>query len=149
MRAVIQRVKKSGVRVAGQSLGEIGSGILAFVAVGPKDLDKEVQYMAEKIVHLRIFADEAGKMNRSLLDTKGEILIISQFTLYGDCRRGRRPSFTGAAPPELAEELIRKFISEVEGYGVPATLGKFGAMMEIELINDGPVTLILDTKGAF
>ena len=135
--------------MAGQPLGEIGSGILVFVAVGPKDQDKEVQYMAEKIVHLRIFADETGKMNYSLLDTRGEILIISQFTLYGDCRRGRRPSFTDAAPPDLAEELIRKFIREVQGYGVPTTLGKFGATMEIELTNDGPVTLILDTKGVF
>ena len=148
MRAVIQRVKKSSVSVDGQSVGEIDAGILALIAVGPGDSDREVLYMAEKIVHLRIFADETGKMNRSLLDTGGEMLIISQFTLYGDCRRGRRPSFTGAAAPGLAKDLILKFIRAVEGYGVPAAAGEFGAMMEVELINDGPVTLILDTGGA-
>lgn len=148
MRAVIQRVKKSSVSVDGQSVGEIGAGILALMAVAPGDSDREVLYMAEKMVHLRIFADETGKMNRSLLDTGGEMLIVSQFTLYGDCRRGRRPSFTGAAAPGLAKDLILKFIRAVEGYGVSAAAGEFGAMMEVELINDGPVTLILDTGGA-
>lgn len=149
MRAVLQRVRKSSVSVSGKVVGEIGGGILALLGAGPEDSEKEARTMAEKIVHLRIFPDEAGKMNRSLLETGGEMLIVSQFTLYGDCRKGRRPSFTGAAPPEAAEALIQKFIEEVEKLGVPTATGEFGAMMEVELINDGPVTLILDSGGAF
>lgn len=149
MRAVIQRVRKSSVSVSGEIVSEIGPGILALIGVGPEDTEKEVRYLAEKSVHLRIFPDEDGKMNRSLLDTGGEMLIISQFTLYGDCRKGRRPSFIGAAPPKLAEKLINQFVAEIGRLSVPTASGKFGAMMDIELINDGPVTLILDSSGAF
>ena len=147
MRAVLQRVRKSSVSVSGEVVGEIGGGILALMAVAPGDSEREVRYMADKISNLRIFPDEAGKMNRSLLDTGGEMLVVSQFTLYGDCRKGRRPSFVAAAPPEVAEALIEKFIEEVETIGVKTAAGRFGAMMEVELINDGPVTLLLDSEG--
>ncbi|MAE05976.1 MAG: D-tyrosyl-tRNA(Tyr) deacylase [Nitrospinae bacterium] len=147
MRAVLQRVRKSSVSVSGEVVGEIGGGILALMAVAPGDSEREVRYMADKISNLRIFPDEAGKMNRSLLDTGGEMLVVSQFTLYGDCRKGRRPSFVAAASPEVAEALIEKFIEEVETLGVKTAAGRFGAMMEVELINDGPVTLLLDSKG--
>ncbi|MDP6761101.1 MAG: D-aminoacyl-tRNA deacylase [Acidimicrobiales bacterium] len=147
MRAVLQRVRKSSVSVSGEVVGEIGGGILALMAVAPGDSEREVRYMAGKISNLRIFPDEAGKMNRSLLDTGGEMLVVSQFTLYGDCRKGRRPSFAAAAPPEVAEALIEKFIEEVETLGVKTAAGRFGAMMEVELINDGPVTLLLDSEG--
>jgi D-tyrosyl-tRNA(Tyr) deacylase len=147
MRAVLQRVRKSSVSVSGEVVGEIGGGILALMAVAPGDSEREVRYMADKISNLRIFPDEAGKMNRSLLDTGGEMLVVSQFTLYGDCRKGRRPSFVAAASPEVAEALIEKFIEEVETIGVKTAAGRFGAMMEVELINDGPVTLLLDSEG--
>jgi D-tyrosyl-tRNA(Tyr) deacylase len=147
MRAVLQRVRKSSVSVSGEVVGEIGGGILALMAVAPGDSEREVRYMADKISNLRIFPDEAGKMNRSLLDTGGEMLVVSQFTLYGDCRKGRRPSFVAAASPEVAEALIEKFIEEVETLGVKTAAGRFGAMMEVELINDGPVTLLLDSEG--
>ena len=147
MRAVLQRVRKSSVSVSGEVVGEIGGGILALMAVAPGDSEREVRYMADKISNLRIFPDEAGKMNRSLLDTGGEMLVVSQFTLYGDCRKGRRPSFVAAASPEVAEALIEKFIEEVKTLGVKTAAGRFGAMMEVELINDGPVTLLLDSEG--
>ncbi|HJP13782.1 MAG: D-aminoacyl-tRNA deacylase [Nitrospinota bacterium] len=147
MRAVLQRVRKSSVSVSGEVVGEIGGGILALMAVAPGDSEREVRYMADKISNLRIFPDEAGKMNRSLLDTGGEMLVVSQFTLYGDCRKGRRPSFVATASPEVAEALIEKFIEEVETIGVKTAAGRFGAMMEVELINDGPVTLLLDSEG--
>ncbi|MDP7369130.1 MAG: D-aminoacyl-tRNA deacylase [Nitrospinota bacterium] len=147
MRAVLQRVRKSSVSVSGEVVGEIGGGILALMAVAPGDSEREVRYMADKISNLRIFPDEAGKMNRSLLDTGGEMLVVSQFTLYGDCRKGRRPSFVATASPEVAAALIEKFIEEVETIGVKTAAGRFGAMMEVELINDGPVTLLLDSEG--
>ncbi len=149
MRALIQRVQKSSVSVSGEIVGKIGPGILALIGVSPKDTEIEVLYLAEKCVHLRIFPDKDGKMNCSLLDTGGEMLVISQFTLYSDCRKGRRPSFVGAAPPELAEELIEQFVAEIERLGVPTATGRFGAMMDVELINDGPVTLMLDSGGVF
>ncbi|MBT3352464.1 MAG: D-tyrosyl-tRNA(Tyr) deacylase [Nitrospinaceae bacterium] len=149
MLAVIQRVRNSSVSVSGEVVGKIGPGIMILIGVGPEDTEKEVHYLADKSVHLRIFPDEGGKMNRSLLDSGGEMLIISQFTLYGDCRKGRRPSFTGAAPPELAKKLIEQFVAEVGKLGVTTATGRFGAMMDVELINDGPVTLILDSSGAF
>ncbi len=148
MRAVLQRVRKSSVSVSGEVVGEIGGGILALMAVAPGDSEREVRYMAEKISNLRIFPDESGKMNRSLLDTGGEIFVVSQFTLYGDCRKGRRPSFTAAAPAGQAGTLIERFIEEVKSLGVKTAAGRFSAMMEVELINDGPVTLILDSEGA-
>jgi D-tyrosyl-tRNA(Tyr) deacylase len=149
VRAILQRVRTSSVSVSGEIIGEIGPGILALIGVCPEDTEREVRHLAEKISHLRIFPDDDGKMSRSLLDAGGEMLIISQFTLYGDCRKGRRPSFTGAAPPDLAEGLVNQFVAEVEKLGVPTATGRFGAMMDIELINDGPVTLMLDSEGAF
>jgi D-tyrosyl-tRNA(Tyr) deacylase len=149
MRVVLQRVKKCRVTVSGEISGEIGVGILAFLGVGPNDSDEDVRYLAEKTVHLRIFPDDEGKMNRSLLDIGGGMLIVSQFTLFGDCRKGRRPSFTGAAPPEKAEMLYHAFVEGIEKLGVTTSTGTFGAMMEVDLVNDGPVTLLLDSKGAF
>ena len=149
MRVVLQRVKKCRVTVSGEISGEIGVGILTFLGVGAKDSDEDVRYLADKTVHLRIFPDNAGKMNRSLLDIGGGMLIVSQFTLFGDCRKGRRPSFTGAAPPEKAEMLYHAFVEEIEKLGIITSTGIFGAMMEVDLVNDGPVTLLLDSKGTF
>ncbi len=149
MRVVLQRVKKCRVTVSEKISGEIGEGILTFLGVGPEDSDEDVRYLAEKTVHLRIFPDDAGKMNRSLLDTGGKMLIVSQFTLFGDCRKGRRPSFTGAAPPEKAKMLYHAFVEEIEKLGVTTSTGTFGAIMDVDLVNDGPVTLLLDSKGAF
>ncbi len=149
MRVVLQRVKRCRVTVSGEISGEIGAGILTFLGVGPEDSNEDVRYLAEKTVHLRIFPDDAGKMNRSLLDIGGGMLIVSQFTLFGDCRKGRRPSFTGAAPPEKAENLYHAFIEEVEKFDVTTSTGRFGAMMDVDIVNDGPVTLLLDSKGAF
>lgn len=149
MRAVLQRVKKCQVTVSGKSSGKIGAGILVLLGVGPEDSEEDACYLAEKSVHLRIFADKAGKMNRSLLDIGGGMLVVSQFTLFGDCRKGRRPSFVRAAPPEKAETLYRAFVEQVENFGITASTGSFGAMMEVALVNDGPVTLLLDSKGQF
>ena len=149
MRAVIQRVSKASVKVNDKVVGEIGKGLLVLIGVGKDDNEKDISYMAEKIVNLRIFEDENGKMNKSLLDIKGEILIISQFTLYGDCRRGRRPSFTDAASPDKGKEYYEKFVKEVKKYGVNVQTGIFQAMMEVELINQGPVTILLDSKKIF
>ena len=149
MRVVLQRVKRCRVTVSGEISGEIGAGILTFLGVGPEDSNEDVRYLAEKTVHLRIFPDDSGKMNRSLLDIGGGMLIVSQFTLFGDCRKGRRPAFTGAAPPEKAENLYHAFIEEIEKFGVTTSTGRFGAMMDVDIVNDGPVTLLLDSKGAF
>ena len=122
---------------------------MTFLGVCPEDSDEDVRYLAEKTVHLRIFPDDAGKMNRSLLDIGGGMLIVSQFTLFGDCRKGRRPAFTGAAPAEKAETLYHAFVEEIEKLGVITSTGRFGAMMDVDIVNDGPVTLLLDSKGAF
>lgn len=149
MRAVVQRVSEACVRVDSKVIGEIRSGLLVFLGVGREDNEKDVDFLAEKISNLRIFPDEAQKMNLSLLDAGGAMLIISQFTLHGDCRKGRRPAFIAAAPPEQAEPLYERFIAQVEKLGVRAASGRFGAMMDVELVNDGPVTLLLDSKGAF
>ena len=149
MRAVLQRVRSCRVRVAGEMVGEIGPGLLTLLGVGESDTGEDVRLLAEKTVNLRIFADEAGRMNRSLLDSGGAMLIVSQFTLYGDCRKGRRPSFTGSAPAEAAEPLYEAFVAEAARLGAPTATGRFGAMMDVELINDGPVTLMLDSRGAF
>ncbi len=149
MRVVLQRVKRCRVTVSGEISGEIGAGILTFLGVGPEDSNEDVRYLAEKTVHLRIFPDDSGKMNRSLLDIGGGMLIVSQFTLFGDCRKGRRPAFTGAAPPEKAENLYHAFIEEIEKFDVTTSTGRFGAMMDVDIVNDGPVTLLLDSKGAF
>lgn len=145
MRAVIQRVRASSVKVDGVAVGQVGEGLNVLLAVAREDSEKEARWLAEKIVNLRIFPDEEGKFNRSLLDWGGEILVISQFTLYGDCRKGRRPSFLDSAPPEKGEALYRFFVEQLRGLGVKVETGQFGAMMEVEIHNWGPVTLILDT----
>lgn len=146
MRAVIQRVKQSAVTVDGCLVGDIGPGLLVLLGVAADDKASDAKFLAGKITGLRIFEDAQGKMNLSLMDVGGEMLVVSQFTLYGDCRKGRRPSFTAAAPPDLAETLYKTFIKHVHDSGVTVKTGKFGAMMDVSLINDGPVTLILDTR---
>jgi len=148
MRAVVQRVTQSKVTVDEKTTGEIGAGLLVFLGVGTEDRSKDADYLADKIVHLRIFEDDNQKMNRSLLDTGGQMLVVSQFTLLGDCRKGRRPSFIRAAPPNLAERLYMYFVSLEREKGVTVETGKFGAMMAVSLVNDGPVTLILESPGA-
>lgn len=146
MKAVIQRVKESSVTVDGNPVGSIGKGLLALLGVAEGDTAQDADFLANKIINLRIFEDEQGKMNRSLLDTGGELLAVSQFTLLGDCRKGRRPSFVHAAGPEKAEELYEYFIQRVRTTGVAVETGRFRAMMEVSLINDGPVTLIVESK---
>jgi D-tyrosyl-tRNA(Tyr) deacylase len=146
MRAVIQRVKQSSVSVADETVGNIGSGLLVLLGVADRDQPADADFMAEKIANLRIFEDEQGKMNRSLIDIGGEMLVISQFTLLGDCRKGRRPSFTEAAGPDKANELYEHFVRQVRKTGVQVATGRFRAMMEVSLINDGPVTLIVDSR---
>jgi D-aminoacyl-tRNA deacylase len=145
MRAVIQRVKESMVSVDGREVGRIGHGMLVLLGVHRQDTDAGAKELARKISHLRIFEDAEGKMNRSLLDTGGEMLVVSQFTLYGDCRKGRRPSFVEAAPPALAERLYNCFVNRVRQEGIIVKIGRFRAMMAVSLVNDGPVTLILDS----
>ncbi|MBM4328900.1 MAG: D-tyrosyl-tRNA(Tyr) deacylase [Deltaproteobacteria bacterium] len=144
MRAVVQRVSHAKVSVGGQVMGEIGQGLLVLLAAAVGDGPEQARWMAEKISGLRIFSDEDGKMNLSLAQAQGAMLVVSQFTLYGDCRKGKRPSFTGSAPPEPAEKLYRDFIDAVREQGIPTEQGVFGAMMAVELTNDGPVTLIVD-----
>lgn len=146
MRAVIQRVKQSSVTVGDETVGNIGSGLLVLLGVADRDQPAAADFMAEKIANLRIFEDEQGKMNRSLIDIGGEMLVISQFTLLGDCRKGRRPSFTEAAGPDKANELYEHFVRQVRKTGVQVATGRFRAMMEVSLINDGPVTLIVESR---
>jgi len=145
MRVLIQRVSEARVVVEGKETGRIGRGLLVLVGAGKGDTGDDVRRLAEKTVNLRIFEDEAGKMNLSLLDVGGEVLAVSQFTLYADCRKGRRPSFTGAAPPEEGEQLYLEYVKAVEEYGVKVATGVFGAHMQVELVNDGPVTIWLDS----
>lgn len=145
MKAVIQRVKESAVTVDGREVGRIGRGLLVLLGVSRDDTPADADYLLDKTLNLRIFEDEAGKMNRSLLDVGGELLVVSQFTLYGDCRKGRRPSFVQAAPPETAEALYEHFVDQARKRGVPAATGRFRAMMDVALVNDGPVTLILES----
>ena len=149
MRAVIQRVKEARVEVEGEVVGRIGEGMLILLGAGKDDTEEDVRYLAEKILALRIFEDPEGKMNLSVTDTSGQVLVVSQFTLYGDCRKGRRPSFDKAAPPETAERLYELFISEIRGRGVKVETGRFRAMMDVHLVNWGPVTLLLDSKKEF
>jgi D-tyrosyl-tRNA(Tyr) deacylase len=146
MRAVLQRVSRAAVVIDGETVGAIEHGFLVLLGVAPTDTPAEAQRLADKVAGLRIFKDEADKMNRSLADIGGGVLVVSQFTLYGDCRKGRRPSFLDAAPPEIAVPLYETFINALRALGLPVATGRFGAMMQVELINDGPVTLILDTK---
>ena len=145
MRAVLTRVKSASVVIDGQTVGAIGRGFLILLGVGPEDTETECRALAEKALSLRIFEDENGKMNRGLDAIGGQVLVVSQFTLYGNCRKGRRPSFTDAAGPELGNALYEKFLAICEELGYPPQHGEFGADMQVESINDGPVTLILDT----
>ena len=146
MRAVLTRVKSASVTIDGEVVGKIGKGFLILLGVGPEDTREHCRYLAQKALGLRIFEDENGKMNLGLDQIGGEVLVVSQFTLYGNCRKGRRPSFTDAAPPELGNELYEAFLQECEALGYPPQHGQFGADMQVESINDGPVTLWLDTQ---
>jgi D-tyrosyl-tRNA(Tyr) deacylase len=145
MRAVVQRVTRASVVVGDEVVGAIDRGLLVLLGVAPDDSPDDARWLADKIVGLRIFPDEAEKMNRSVADVGGAVLVVSQFTLYGDCRKGRRPSFIGAAGPDIAVPRYEAFVEAVKALGVPTATGRFGAMMQVELVNDGPVTLILDT----
>jgi D-tyrosyl-tRNA(Tyr) deacylase len=149
MRAVVQRVKEAKVDVGGRTVGEIGVGLLVFLGVGLNDSEGDCEYLAGKVVHLRIFSDEQGLMNRSVLEMEGAILVVSQFTLWGDCLKGRRPSFTRAAPPEKARTLYDRFTELIREKGLKAATGVFQEMMEVHLVNDGPVTMLLDTEKTF
>ncbi len=149
MRAVIQRVKSASVTVDGELVSEIDTGLLIFIGIAHDDTEAEIEYIANKAANLRIFEDTDGKMNCSLLDIGGSALVVSQFTLYGDCRKGRRPSFIGAARPEIANELYEKFISVLEELNIPTKGGTFQAMMDVHLVNDGPVTILLDSDKQF
>jgi D-tyrosyl-tRNA(Tyr) deacylase len=145
MRAVLQRVTRAAVRVGDESIGAIGPGLVVLLAVASDDQPPQARALAEKVAHLRIFDDDAGRLNRSVLDVGGQVLVVSQFTLYGDARRGRRPSFTRAAPPAQAEGLHDLFVAHLRGLGVPVETGRFRALMLVEIHNDGPVTLVLDS----
>ncbi|MEQ8153860.1 MAG: D-aminoacyl-tRNA deacylase [Clostridiaceae bacterium] len=149
MRAVVQRVKKSSVKVQGKIIGEIKEGLNILVGVTKGDSDEDIKYIRDKVVNLRIFSDENGKMNLSIKDVKGEMLIISQFTLYGDCRKGRRPSFINALGGEEANVIYEKLVDSFREEGLKVETGEFGADMEVEIINDGPVTLILESNKDF
>jgi D-tyrosyl-tRNA(Tyr) deacylase len=149
VRAVVQRVRHARVAVDGRVVGEIGPGVLVLVGVSHEDGSGAARWLAEKVANLRIFADDAGKMNRSLLEVGGEALVVSQFTLYGDARRGRRPSFVHAAQGAEAEELYLEVVRSLEALGVSCATGHFGAMMDVELVNEGPVTLLLDSDKVF
>jgi len=144
MKAVVQRVKESSVTVEGKRISSIGKGLLVLLGVAEGDGEKEAVYLADKIANLRIFEDENGKMNRSLIDIRGEMLVVSQFTLLGDCRKGRRPSFIQAAGPEKANDLYEYFVSKIREMNIAVQTGQFRAMMDVALINDGPVTLIVE-----
>ena len=145
MRAVLTRVRSASVTIAGETVGSIGRGYLILLGVGPGDTPEICRYLAEKALSLRLFEDENGKMNLGLDQVEGQVLVVSQFTLYGNCRKGRRPSFTDAAGPELGNALYEKFLSICEELGYPPQHGRFGADMKVASVNDGPVTLILDT----
>ena len=149
MRAVVERVSRAEVRIEGWVVGRIGPGLLVLVGVGQGDTEEAGKWLAGKIVSLRIFDDEQGKMNRSIVEAGGSILCVSQFTLFGDCRKGRRPSYDRAAVPEAARRLYEAFVGSLRGFGVRVETGEFRAMMEVELVNDGPVTLLLDSERTF
>jgi D-aminoacyl-tRNA deacylase len=144
MRALVQRVSEARVKIDGETVGAIGRGLLVLLGVTHLDLEDNAAWLADKIVGLRIFEDEEGKMNQSVIEVGGGVLVVSQFTLYGDCRKGRRPSFVEAASPTVAVPLYNAFVEAVRAHGVPTETGRFGAMMQVELVNDGPVTLIVD-----
>ena len=146
MRAVVQRVSRARVVVGEEVVGEIGRGLVVLLGVSKADSPEQAVWLADKIVSLRIFPDAADNMNLGLLDVGGAVLVVSQFTLYGDCRKGRRPSFIDAAPPETAIPLYEAFINAIRAHGIPTATGQFGAMMQVELVNDGPVTLIIEKE---
>lgn len=149
MRAVVQRVSRARVTVDGWTTGEIGLGLLVLLGVGQEDGEADVNYLAQKIAGLRLFEDEDGKMNRNVVEVGGSLLAVSQFTLYGDVRRGKRPSFDAAAPPEQARRLYEKFVERIQAAGLRCETGRFQAMMQVELVNEGPVTILLDSGKAF
>ena len=149
MRAVLQRVTRASVRVGGETVGEIGAGLLVLLGVARDDTGEDARYLLEKIKGLRVFDDDEGRMNLSVADVGGALLVVSQFTLYGDVRRGRRPSWSDAAPPEAAEPLYELFVGAARRTGLAVETGGFGRMMEVELINDGPVTILIDSKKHF
>lgn len=149
MRAVVQRVKESRVEVKDETVGSIGNGLLIFLGVGEGDSEKDCDYLANKIAHLRIFSDSKGFMNLSLMDTAGAALVVSQFTLWGDCRKGRRPSFVQAARPERAKELYEHFVGLLKEKSISVATGRFQEMMDVYIVNDGPVTLLLDSSKGF
>jgi D-aminoacyl-tRNA deacylase len=149
MRAVVQRVSRAKVTVAGEIAGEIGRGLLVLLGVGREDSEANADYLAEKIVGLRIFEDDGGKMNRSVLEVGGAVLVVSQFTLYGDARKGKRPSFDDAAPPQRARELYEYFVEKICRAGLRCETGRFQEMMAVELVNEGPVTILLDSAKGF
>jgi D-aminoacyl-tRNA deacylase len=149
MRSVVQRVDGAEVVVANRSVGSIQRGLVVLVAVGSEDGPEDVDFMSRKLINLRVFNDRDGRMNLSVRDVGGAVLLISQFTLYGDCRKGNRPSFSRAAPPKSAEELYAQLADRIEREGVPVRTGRFQAMMKVSLVNDGPVTLIIDSKRNF
>lgn len=145
MKACVQRVHEAYVEVDGEVIGQIGQGLLVLLGVGHNDTERDADYLVVKLAGLRIFEDDEGKMNRSLLDVAGQMLVVSQFTLWGDCRKGRRPSFVAAAPPELAEQLYDYFVDAVKWRGIDVATGQFRAHMDVALINDGPVTLMIES----
>ena len=149
MRAVVQRVSRASVTIDNTTTGTIAKGLVVLLGIHDGDGTKELQWMADKVINLRIFEDENGKMNNSLADISGEMLIISQFTLYGDCRKGRRPGYSTAAPPHIAEPLYQQFIKEVKNRQISVATGTFQATMAVELVNDGPVTLLIDSEKKF
>jgi len=144
MRALLQRVSRASVKIHGQTISEIGTGLLILLGVGNEDREEQVRFLAEKVANLRIFEDEQGKTNLSIQDVKGEVIVVSQFTLYADSRKGRRPSFTDAALPEVAEPLVNQFVELLRGHGILTQTGQFGAHMLVEIHNDGPVTIWLE-----
>ncbi len=149
MRAVVQRVSRARVTVVDQVVGEIGRGLLVLLGVGHEDSETDADYLSDKIIGLRVFEDDAGKMNRAVSEAGGQVLVVSQFTLYGDVRRGKRPSFDSAAPPEKARALYQYFVERIRAAGLACETGKFQEMMQVELVNDGPVTILLDSSKAF
>ncbi|MGH9640874.1 MAG: D-aminoacyl-tRNA deacylase [Terriglobales bacterium] len=149
MRAVVQRVSRAKVTVNGEITGEIGRGLLVLLGVGAGDTSAAADYLADKIIGLRIFEDAGSKMNLSVAEVAGAVLVVSQFTLYGDVRRGKRPSFDGAAPPQVARELYEYFVKKVRAAGLPCETGRFQEMMQVELVNEGPVTILLDSTKVF
>lgn len=149
MRAVVQRVNSCSVEIDGKKESQINKGLLVLLGIGDDDNEDDIKYLVDKIMNLRIFEDEEEKMNFSLLDTHGELLVVSQFTLYGDCRKGRRPNFMKAAKPNISENLYEEFLDEASNYDIKVASGKFGADMQVDLRNDGPVTILIDSKKNF